>query len=161
MDRAAPPIRTTLAAQNGMMPDPHDNDDLRRSKSLNVGQQVAVAQTDIRRTATIWRNNQITPAIRAALTQNGFDVDAGIFIDLCDREAGLEDYADGTFVTASERFIEFSIQITEDGERLTSINFIRDVTDTLDICGRKPGIGATRPFLAIEVLRELNAEAGG
>ena len=143
------------------MPDPPDIDDLRRRKSRNVGQQVAVTQADIRREASWWRNNPITPAIREALTQHGFDVDTGIFIDVCDREAGLEGYADGTFVSASERFVKFSLQITDDGERLTSVNHLRDVTDTLDICGTKPGIGATVPHLALEVLRELNAVTDG
>ena len=143
------------------MPDTPDIDDLRRRKSLNVGQQVAVTQADIQREALWWRNNPITPAIRAALTQRGFDVDSGIFIDVCDREAGLEGYADGTFLSASERFVEFSLQMTDDGTRLLSINHIRDITDSLDVCGTKPGVGATRPYVALQVLRELNADAGG
>ena len=88
-------------------------------------------------------------------------MDAGILIDVCDREFGLDDCADGTFVTYAGRFIEFSIELSADGTQLIAIHDFRDITDSLDICGRKPGVGATRSFLALEVLRELNAGAGG
>ncbi len=154
-----------LSAQGFPMPDPPDIDKLRQRrdyhKSLNVQQQTALTQSDIRREASWWRNNPITPAIRAALRQRGFDVDAGILIDVCDRELGGDDYANGTLVTDAGRFIEFSIELSLDGTELLTIHECRDVTDSLDICGTKPGIGATRPFLALEVLRELNAGAGG
>ena len=147
------------------MPDPPDIEKLRRRRdyhdSLNVQQQVAVTQADIQREASWWRNNPVTPAIRAAISQHGFDVDTGILISVCDREFGLDDCADGTFVTDAGRFIEFSIEVSPDGNHLIAIHNFRDVTDTLDICGTKPGIGATRPFLALEVLRELNCDVGG
>ena len=143
------------------MPDPPDIDDLRRRKSRNVGQQVAVTMDDIRRDALQWRDNPVTPAIRDAITRRGFDVDTGILINVCDREFGLDDCADGTFVTDAGRFIEFSIELSADGMQLIAIHDFRDITDTLDICGRKPGVGATRPFLALEVLHELNGRAGG
>lgn len=147
------------------MPDPPDIDKLRRRReyhdSLNVQQQAAVKQADIRREASWWRNNPVTPAIRKALTVHGFDVDSGILIDVCDRELGIEDCADGTFVSDSGRFIVFSIELSPDGQQLVAIHTCRDVTDTLDICGAKPGIGATRSFLALEVLRQLNGEDSG
>ena len=148
-----------------MMPDPPDIEKLRRRRdyhdSLNVQQQTALTQSDIRREASWWRNNPITPAILAALSQRGFDVDTGILIDVCDRELGGDDCADGTFITNAERFIEFSIELSLDGTELIAIHECRDVTESLEICGTKPGIGATRPFLALEVLRELNGGAGG
>ena len=156
---------TPLSAQSGMMPDPPDIEKLRRRRdyhdSLNVQQQTALTQSDIRREASWWRSNPITPAILAALSQRGFDVDTGILIDVCDRELGGDDCADGTFITNAERFIEFSIELSLDGTELIAIHECRDVTESLEICGTKPGIGATRPFLALEVLRELNGGAGG
>ncbi len=123
------------------MPDPPDIDDLRRRKSRNVGQQVAVTQADIRREASWWRNNPVTPAIRDAITQRGLDVDAGILINVCDREFGLDDCADGTFVTNAGRFIEFSIELSADGKQLVAIHDFRDITDSLDIVDGNPALG--------------------
>ena len=147
------------------MPDPPDIKKLRRRRdfhdALNVQQQTAVKLADIRREAAWWRNNPVTPAIRSALCERGFDVDSGILIDVCDRELGIDDCAGGTFVSDKGRFIEFSIELSPDGQQLVAIHECRDITDTLDICGTKPGIGATRQFLAIEVLRELNGDVGG
>ncbi len=88
-------------------------------------------------------------------------MDTGILIDVCDREFGIDDCADATFITPTERFIQLSIELSNDGNELVSIHECRDVTDSLKICGTQPGIGATRPFLAIEVLRELNSASGG
>ena len=147
------------------MPDPPDIENLRRRRdfhdSLNVQQQVALTQADIRREASWWRHHPITPAIHAALSRRGFDPDAGILIDVCDREPGGEDCAEGTFVTEAGRFIQFSIEISLDGKQLVAIHRCQDTTDSLEFCGTKPGVGATRPFLVLEVLRELNAEIHG
>ena len=144
------------------MPDPPDIEKLRRRRdyhdSLNVQQQSALTKSDIRREATWWRNNPITPAISTALSQAGFSLETGILIDVCDREVGADDQADGTFITDAGRFVEFSIELSADGEKLIAIHKCLDTTDSLDFCGTKPAIGATRPFLALEVLRELNAE---
>lgn len=147
------------------MPDPPDIDMFRHRHdyhdSLNVKQQMAVKRANIRREAVFWRSNPVTPAIRQALCKRGYDVDSGILIGVTDREFGYDDCADGTFVSDAERFIEFSIELSPDGQLLIAIHEFRDITATLDICGTKPGIGATHPFLVLEVLRELNTDKSG
>jgi hypothetical protein len=62
-------------------------------------------------------------------------------------------------VTSDERFIEFDIELSSDGNSVVEVAEFKDVTEEQEVCGRKPGIGATRPFLILEVLRELNCPA--
>lgn len=136
---------------------PDDIEDLRRRKRLNVPQQVAVAKDAMMRAATWYRSNPVPLPVRQLFDQRELDIANGIFIELADREHGL-DCTFGTFVTEDGRFIDFDIEVTETNDAIVAINEFRDITDTLDICGRKPGVGATKPFLALEVLRELNCE---
>lgn len=137
-----------------------ENGNLRRQRRryapMNVQRQMEETEAEIRRGALWWRTNPVAPAIRMALVERGFDIDSGILINLCDREPGLEECAFGTFVSSAERFIKFDIELSPDGQQLIAIHECQDFTDSLDICGSKPGVGATNSFLAIEVLRELN-----
>jgi hypothetical protein len=65
-------------------------DQLRRRKSLNVPQQVAVARDDIRREAVWWRENQIRTAVCEVFAARGIDINNGIFIAVSDRECGQD-----------------------------------------------------------------------
>ena len=143
-----------LFATNNMRPPP-TIDELRRRKSLNVSQQVEIARDDIRREATAWRRNPLRPCVISVLTSRGIDTETGIFVSVSDRDYGL-DFTCGTFITVEERFIDFDIELSPDGEAVVEVAVFNDVTEQQDICGRKPGIGATRAFLALEVLNELN-----
>lgn len=135
---------------------PHPTiDELRRRKSLNVSQQVAITRDDIRREAVWWRRNPIRAAVRDVFTARGIDTNAGIFVSVSDREYE-QDCVFGIFVTSDERFIEFDIELSPDGESTLEVSVFNDVTAQQDICGHKPGIGATRSFLVLDVLKELN-----
>lgn len=135
---------------------PENNiNELRRRGSLNVSQQVAVARDDLRREALWWRKNPIRNAVREVFARHEIDIDAGIFVSVSDREYE-QNCTYGTFVTSDERFIEFDIELTPDGNSAVDVTEFKDVTNKQDICNRKPGVGATRPFLMLEVLRELN-----
>jgi hypothetical protein len=137
------------------MPSPENIEDLKRRKSLNVSQQVAVQRDMILREATSWRDNPVPPAIRSVFAQNDIDVDRGIFLDVSDREYE-QNNACGIFVTQDGRFIEFDIEVSSDGKTLGEVSVFLDITNSLDICGQKPGFGATQSFLALDVLHEVN-----
>lgn len=137
---------------------PDDIEDLRHRRKLNVPQQVAITKAAIRRAATWYRSNPVPLPVRQLFDQHGLNIANGIFVELSDREHEL-DCSFGTFVTEEGRFIDFDIDVTQANDAIVAINEFRDVTHTLDICGRKPGVGATKPFLALEVLRELNSDA--
>ncbi|MCB9953050.1 MAG: hypothetical protein H6824_18905 [Planctomycetaceae bacterium] len=62
-------------------------------------------------------------------------------------------------MAASGQFFEFSVELTPDGDKLIAVHQFDDVTDSLEICGHKPGVGATWAFLVIEVLKELNEKS--
>jgi hypothetical protein len=127
-------------------------------RQQSVQQQNAVAQNSLRVHAKYWRNTPLPPALIEAASARGVDCATAIFLKLEIDFPGMPRLF-GVMLTSSERFIRFEIETDEMHSSVELVEVWRDVTENQNINVRNRGIGVGAGASAIEVLRELNADA--
>jgi len=127
-------------------------------RQQSVQQQNAAAQEALRIHAKYWRRTPLPSALIEAAAARGVNCATAIFLKLEIDFPGMPRLF-GVMLTSSERFIRFEIETDEQHSSVELVEVWCDVTENQNLNINNRGIGAGAGALAIEVLRELNADA--
>lgn len=122
---------------------------------LNVQQQNAEVERQIRSEATYWRNNALPGALKKVGEERGINWGKSIVVDLDIDFPGMPQLF-GLLVSQEEKFYSFELSTDETHQILESTDEWVDVTSGQNLSLHNPGIGAGFGALAIKVLRELS-----
>ena len=132
-----------------------DIEKLRRKRQLNVQEQNALDKDGILNSATHWRGVGVPIGLQRFFKTKGIQPDTSIFLDYQQNFPGMgSDW--GEVLTADGKFFSFEMDLSEDRTKIVELFEWADITETIEINESKPGTGATRGYLALEVLSELN-----
>lgn len=127
-------------------------------RQQNVQQQNESSKEAIRRSALYWRRHSPPKALLNYAASQGIDCGRAIFLRLGIDFPGMPRLV-GTLLTSEEKFISFEIDSDKDHASVEIVEEWRDVSSEQNLSGSNPGIGVGYGALALQVLREINAEA--
>ena len=131
---------------------------LKKAKQKNVQEQNALEKDRIKACAVDFRENDELPkALIECFVNQGIDVKQAILLwhDMMPFGGPTDTYR-GEWLTPERRFYKYEIYLDQSNKYVEEIELWQDVTEQVEICEHKPGIGKTPGWLSIEVLNELN-----
>jgi hypothetical protein len=131
---------------------------LKKRRQLNVQEQNVLLKHSIAQEARYWRSQNIPAALTTFLQSKNIEIESSIFMDY-DRHALGCSTDEGCILTKDGTFFKFDIDLSDDDTEIICINTWENITESIELSAHKKGTGATRGFLALEVLHELNVLA--
>lgn len=124
-------------------------------RQLNVQEQNALEKHKLKSVASYWRQHDLASPLRRALEEKGIDLERSIIIEYAqDEPGGFTD--EGIVLTPSGEFFEFDVDLSADRRMLVTFHTWKDISAQFEINEHRPGTGASRGFLALQVMSELN-----
>ena len=132
-------------------------DKLRNQKQLNVQQQLAIKKETLLSESSYWRTYGIPLPLQLMLKEKGIDIAKSIIFDYEQDYPGLST-DDGIILTPRGEFYEFEADLNPERTKLIELYSFTNVSEKFEISDKKKGIGKTKGFLVMEILKELNKQ---
>jgi hypothetical protein len=119
-------------------------------RQLNVQQQNALEEQQLRSTAMYWRENGIPEALRKCGQERGVNWNRSVIVDLETEFPGIPSLF-GVVLTQDKRFIRFEVE-TNGAEEVQEWS---DITSKQNLNEHNRGTGVGNGALALKILREF------